>query len=194
MNVSKFVSRFSLSLAIGSLCAVGAIAQDSPSMASGTGMNSGSMSSGMSTADKTFVKKAAQGGMAEVELGKLATERASNPDVKQFGQRMVDDHSKANDQLKEVASSQNIMLPQSLDAKDEALKQKLSALSGAAFDRAYMSDMVKDHTQDVAEFQHESSAGQDPAIKNFASQTLPTLQSHLREAKKIAPKVNAAQQ
>ncbi|HEX4786684.1 MAG TPA: DUF4142 domain-containing protein [Candidatus Sulfotelmatobacter sp.] len=158
------------------------------------GASSASGSSGLSVADKTFVKKAAQGGMAEVELGKLATERASNPDVKKFGQRMVDDHSKANDELKQVASPENITLPTSLDAKDEATKQKLSALSGAAFDRAYMSDMVGDHTKDVSEFRHESASSRNPAVKDFATKTLPTLESHLKEAKKIAPEVHANQQ
>jgi putative membrane protein len=132
--------------------------------------------------------------MAEVELGKLATERGSNPDVKQFGQRMGDDHTKANDQLKEVASSKNISLPTSLNAKDQATKLKLSTLSGAAFDRAYMSDMVTDHTQDVSEFRNESASATDPAIKDFATQTLPTLEDHLKEAKRIAPEVKANQQ
>jgi putative membrane protein len=132
--------------------------------------------------------------MAEVELGKLATERGSNPDVKQFGQRMGEDHTKANDQLKEVASSKNISLPTSLNAKDQATKLKLSTLSGAAFDRAYMSDMVTDHTQDVSEFRNESASATDPAIKDFATQTLPTLEDHLKEAKRIAPEVKANQQ
>jgi putative membrane protein len=146
-------------------------------------------SSGTGSSDKLFVRKAAQGGMAEVELGKLATERATNPEVKKFGQRMVDDHTKANDQLKEVAGTKNINLPQSLDAKDEATKQKLSGLSGAEFDRAYMADMVKDHTKDVSEFQNESTSAQDPDLKNFAAQTLPTLEDHLKEAQRIAPEV-----
>jgi putative membrane protein len=129
--------------------------------------------------------------MAEVELGKLATEKASNPDVKKFGQRMVDDHSKANDELKEVASSKGIPLPEKLSPKDEATKQRLSKLSGDQFDKAYMSDMVKDHTQDVAEFQKESTSATDPQVKDFAAKTLPTLKDHLREAKQIAPTTQA---
>lgn len=149
-------------------------------------MSAGS-SNGISASDKKFVRDAAQGGMAEVELGKMATEKASNPEVKKFGQRMVDDHSKANDQLKQVASSQGITLPEKLSAKDEMTKEHLSKLSGEQFDKAYMSDMVKDHTQDVAEFQRESNSGADPDVKNFAAQTLPTLRDHLREAKQIAP-------
>ncbi len=125
--------------------------------------------------------------MAEVELGKLATERASREEVKKFGQRMVDDHGKAGDQLKEIASSRGIQVPDKLSAKDQMTKDRLSKLSGEQFDRAYMSDMVKDHTQDVADFKLESSSGTDPDVKNFAVTTLPTLQDHLRLAKEIAP-------
>lgn len=142
---------------------------------------------GLSKADATFVKKAASGGMAEVELGKLATQKASNPDVKQFGQKMVDDHSKANDQLKQVASEKHVTLPDGPSAKDKAMMTKLEGMSGDQFDRAYMENMVKDHKQDVAEFQKASKSSQDAQIKDFASQTLPTLQDHLKEAQRIAP-------
>jgi putative membrane protein len=146
----------------------------------------------LSATDKKFVRDAAQGGLAEVELGKLATEKASNEDVKKFGQRMVDDHSKANDELKQIASSQGITLPDHLNAQDRALKDRLSKLSGAEFDRVYMQSMVKDHKADIAEFQHESNSGTDTAVKNFASNTLPTLQSHLQEAEKVAPETRAS--
>jgi putative membrane protein len=134
------------------------------------------------------VKKAAVGGMAEVELGKLATEKASNDDVKKFGQRMVDDHSKANDQLKQLASQKGVTVPSDLEAKDKALKDRLSKLSGTEFDRAYMKNMVRDHNKDVAEFRKESKSAKDNDLKNFASQTLPTLEDHLKQAKSIAPK------
>lgn len=154
-------------------------------------MSAGSSNGSVSPSDKKFVREAAQGGMAEVELGKLATEKASSPEVKKFGQRMVDDHSKANDQLKEVASSQGIMLPSKLSAKDEMTKERLSKLSGEQFDKAYMSDMVKDHTQDVADFQQEATSASDPAVKEFAEKTLPVLKSHLREAKQIEPTTSA---
>ena len=163
----------------------------SPAMAQKSADNSGSSmgkkSAGMTMTDTTFVKKAARGGLAEVELGKLATEKASNEDVKKFGQRMVDDHGKANDQLKQVASEEHITLPEGLSAKDKATKERLEKLSGAQFDRAYMRDMVKDHRQDVAEFEHASKSAHDPAVKSFATQTLPTLQDHLKEAERIAP-------
>jgi putative membrane protein len=134
-------------------------------------------------ADQTFVKKAAEGGMAEVQLGKLAVDKASSPEVKQFGQKMVDDHGKANDQLKSLAQSKNITLPSDLSAKDKALHDRLSKLSGPAFDRAYMRAMVTDHTKDVNEFRAQAKSGADPDVKSWASNTLPTLESHLQMAK-----------
>jgi putative membrane protein len=160
--------------------------QNSDSSQGSMGM-SNSMGSKLSASDRKFVMEAAQGGMAEVEMGQLATEKASNPDVKKFGQRMVDDHTKANDQLKQVASQEGIQLPTSISAKDKMTKERLSKLSGADFDKAYMADMVKDHTKDVADFQKESTSGKDPAVKDFATQTLPTLQSHLQAAQQVKP-------
>lgn len=144
-------------------------------------------SAGTTVADKTFVKKAAEGGLAEVELGQLATQKASSEEVKKFGQRMVDDHSKANDQLKQVAAQQHIDLPTEPNAKDKATKARLEKLSGEQFDRAYMNNMVRDHRKDVGEFAHEAKMGKDPAVKSFAESTLPTLREHLKEAERIAP-------
>ena len=144
-------------------------------------------SAGTSSSDATFLKKAAAGGMAEVELGQLAVEKGSSDDVKKFGQRMVDDHSKANDKLKQVAAEEHVTLPQGLNAKDTATKANLEKLSGNQFDQAYMDDMVRDHKKDVAEFEKESQSAHSPAVKNFAMETLPTLQDHLKQAKSIAP-------
>lgn len=135
-----------------------------------------------------FVKKAAQGNLAEVQLGQLALQKSSSPQVKQFAQRMIDDHSKAEDQLKQVASQDNVTLPDSPNAQQKATKDRLEKLSGSQFDRAYMRDMVTDHTKDVSEFKMEAKNAKDPAVKNFASQTAPILESHLKEAKSIAPK------
>src|SRR5260370_13956898 len=143
-----------------------------------------------SSGDETFAKKAAAGGMAEVKLGQLAEERASNPAVKNFGRRMVQDHSKANNELKTVTSKENIELPNEMDKSDQATYERLSKLSGDAFDRAYARDMVKDHSKDVAEFQKEAKNGRDESVKNFAAQTLPALQSHLDQARQIEQAVN----
>ncbi len=139
--------------------------------------------SGRKMDDKKFVKDAAIGGLTEVELGKLAAQKASSDDVKQFGQKMVDDHTKANDQLKEIASKESIEVPATLDSKHQARVDKLSKLSGDAFDKAYVKDQLKDHQQDVSEFQAEAQTGSDPNLKQFASTTLPTLQEHLNMVK-----------
>lgn len=136
-------------------------------------------------ADDEFAKKAAQGGMAEVKLGQLAEEKGQKPEVKKFGKRMVEDHTKANDKLKEAAMKDNINLPTDLDSKDEAEYDSLSKLSGAEFDKAYAKHMVKDHEQDIAEFRREANTGQKDSVKKFAAETLPTLQSHLREARQM---------
>src|SRR5215469_3855600 len=127
------------------------------------------------SADDTFAKKAAQGGMAEVELGQLAEEKGSNPAVKTFGRRMVQDHSKTNNQLKSAAQEENITLPTEMDKTDQATYDRLSKLSGEAFDKAYARDMVKGHTKDVSDFQKEAKDGHNEAIKNFAAQAVPTL-------------------
>jgi putative membrane protein len=133
--------------------------------------------------DIEFVFDAAKGGMTEVEMGKLAAEHAKNDEVKKFAQRMVDDHSKAGDQLKSIAESKGIRLPQEIEAKDRAMINRLSKLNGAAFDRAYMQQMVADHVKDVNEFKKEASSGRDSQVKSFASTTLPTLEEHLQQAK-----------
>ena len=137
----------------------------------------------MKSPDATFAMKAAQGGIAEVQLGQLAAEKGMSQEVKTFGQRMVDDHTKANDQLKGIAEKEGMTLPTSLNAKDQALLTKLQNASGEKFDQEYIKSMVKDHEEDVKEFQKEANNGSDPQLKDFASQTLPTLQSHLEMAK-----------
>ena len=136
----------------------------------------------ISRSDRKFMEKAAEGGMAEVQLGKLAAEKASSAEVKQFGQRMVDDHSKANDQLKQIATSKGVQLPTGLDRSTQREMDKLSKMSGADFDREYMKHMVSDHKKDVSEFKTESNRAKDPQVKQFAATTLPTLQQHLELA------------
>jgi putative membrane protein len=189
----EFIRNTMLAGAVIGLMSLGAAAQSSDKAAgssqdSSKSASSASGSSQLSAADQTFVKKAAQGGMAEVELGKLATQKASSEDVKKFGQRMVDDHTKANDQLKQIAGNKGVTLPTDLNSKDQAMKERLSKLDGEKFDQAYMKNMVRDHTKDVSEFRKESTSGKDSDLKSFASQTLPTLEDHLKEAKNIAPK------
>jgi putative membrane protein len=133
-------------------------------------------------ADKSWAQKAAVGGMAEVELGKLAQQKASNAQVKQFGAHMAEDHSKANSELQQIASSKGLALPTDLDATHKGKMAKMEKLSGAQFDRAYMSEMVADHKKDVAEFRKQSTSGKDSDLKAFAAKTLPTLEDHLKMA------------
>ena len=129
--------------------------------------------------DRKFIEEAAQGGMAEVQLGQLAQQKASNDQVKQFGKKMADDHQKANDEIKKIASNKGINLPTDLSSGDRREYDKLQKMSGADFDREYMKEMVSDHKKDVKDFQSEGKSAKDADIKNFASSTLPTLQQHL---------------
>ena len=145
-----------------------------------------------STGDSAWVTKVATGGMAEVELGKLATEKAASDEVKKFGQRMVDDHSKANNELKTLAQNKKITLPADIGPKEKALRDRLTKLSGAAFDRAYMQAMLADHRQDVAEFRKEANSGKDPDVKAFAAKTLPTLEEHLKMAQQTTTAVGTS--
>jgi putative membrane protein len=153
-------------------------AQSSPNMDAGSQKM-------MKSPDAKFAMMAAQGGMAEVQMGQLAAQKATNPDVKAFGQKMVDDHTQANDKLKSVASEEGMTLPTSINGKMQAEYSRLQNLSGSAFDQAYVKMMVKDHEEDVKEFQKEANSGSDPKIKSFASETLPTLQGHLNSIKAI---------
>jgi putative membrane protein len=163
------------------MCAAPAFAQTTATSGA-TKTKANATSSMKTTTDQKFVREAAAGGMAEVELGNLAQQKASNEEVKSFGKRMVDDHGKANNELKTLAQNKNITLPSDLTAKDKALKDRLEKLSGPAFDRAYMQAMVQDHKKDVNEFRHESTSAQDPDVKQFAAKTLPTLEDHLKMA------------
>ena len=139
----------------------------------------------LKSADTAFAMKAAQGGVAEVQMGKLAAEKATSPDVKAFGQQMVDDHTKANEDLKSVAEKKRMTLPNNINAHQESAYSKLHRLSGESFDRAYVTHMVKDHEDDVKEFKKEANDGKDEDIKGFASRTLPVLQGHLEKIKSI---------
>lgn len=148
-----------------------------------TGANTQAMA--LNSADRKFVMEAAMGGMKEVELGRLAAERGASDAVKQFGQRMVDDHSRANSELMQLVASKGVTPPVALDAKHQAAVAKMSRLSGAAFDRAYAKEMVKDHNKTIALFQREAMRGADADLKAFAQKTLPALQEHLSMARAL---------
>lgn len=136
-----------------------------------------------------FVKEAAMSGMAEVQLGNLALTRSQNDEVKQFGQRMIRDHTDANIELTQLAAKKSIPIPTELDSKHKSIADKLSKLSGAEFDREYVKKMVEDHEADVRAFQTQAQSGTDAEIKTFAANTLPTLQAHLETIRGIQSKI-----
>lgn len=160
-------------------------------------MNSNTMNSNMSmnsnksvsSADSKFMTEAAQGGMAEVKLGELAASKGATPEIKAFGQRMVVDHGKANADLKTLAAAKGVTLPTDVNSEQKDMYDKLSKLSGAAFDSAYVKGMVEDHEKDVAEFEKESTGAVDSDVKSLAVRTLPTLKSHLEQIKTIKSKM-----
>jgi putative membrane protein len=147
-----------------------------------TGMAAGPVIAAPAKADKTFVTSAASGGLAEVELGQLAEQKAASPQVKEFARTMVSDHTQANQDLQQIAQQQNLNLPKRPGKKEREEAQRLKKLSGAAFDKQYMTHMVQDHRKDISEFQRESASGKDPALKSYAQKYLPVLQKHLQMA------------
>jgi putative membrane protein len=135
--------------------------------------------------DKKFTRDAALDGMIAVQLGKLAAEKASRDDVKQFGQKMVEERTKVNDQLKEVAGQENVEIPDALDSKHQSRIDKLSKLSGEDFDKAFVKELLKDNDADVRDFNAEAQNGSNAKIKTFASNMLPTLQQQLESVKSL---------
>jgi putative membrane protein len=132
--------------------------------------------------DKDFMAEAAQGGMAEVKMGELARTKGQSDKVKSFADRMVTDHTKANDDLKAVATQKGVTLPTDMGAEEQQTYDKLNKLSGADFDKAYMDAMVKDHDKDVAAFEKHAKSTKDPDLKGFVQKTLPVLKDHKKMA------------
>lgn len=133
-----------------------------------------------------FADKAGKAGLAEVTLSRLALEKSSDASVKEFAQTMVDDHSKANAELKRIAAEEGISVPASPGADHTAAAQKLGGLTDAEFDRAYADQMVEDHEKAVSLFKSASTAdGVNDELRAFAKQTLPKLEHHLEEAQQL---------
>jgi putative membrane protein len=145
----------------------------------------------LSKKDRSFAEEAAMGGMAEVELGKLAQQNGQSDDVKQFGSRMVQDHTNANQQLMPILSADDITVPQQLDAAHRKTYDRLSKMRGAEFDRTYMRDMVQNHEKDVKKFRQEAEHGNNPDLKAFAQNTLPVLEQHLKMAQDVSRSLTA---
>jgi len=178
------------------MLAAPAFAQQTSRVAPSTNANPSMVSTAatqkLDRADMDFAKKAAEGGMAEVELGKLAQQNAKDAQVKQFGARMEQDHSQANSQLQSIASQKGLQLPTQLDAKDQKELDRLSRLHGAAFDQAYMRAMVQDHDKDAKEFKRQAQTARDPDLKNFAQQTLNVIEQHDQMAHSVMQATTAS--
>jgi putative membrane protein len=141
------------------------------------------------SADARFAMQAWEGGMMEVAKGKLAAQKGAHEGVKQFGQKLVDDHAKVNDELKSIASAKNITLPDEMKSPTQPALAKLEKLEGAAFDRAYVEDQVRDHEKTIALFEREVKTGKDAELKAFAEKTLPALKEHLTMVQDLKTKV-----
>ncbi len=131
------------------------------------------------TPDTDFMAKASQANLAEIAAAKLALSKSSSTDVKRFARQMVSDHSTAQKDLTMLAKTKSVTLPMEPDADHKAMKQTMSALTGTAFDSAYLKAQVEDHQAAVALFTEESSNGTDPETKAFAAKYLPKLKGHL---------------
>jgi putative membrane protein len=142
----------------------------------------------LSGMDKTFVKQASAGGMAEVREGQLAQNQAQSADVKAFGQHMVADHTEAGQKLKSIADAEGVPASTDPDKADQKQIDALQKKSGVGFDKQYVKDQLAAHKKTVALFQKEASSGSDPQLKQFASDTLPTLQHHLSDVEALAKK------
>jgi putative membrane protein len=140
----------------------------------------------LSRKDAKFMQEVAADGLAEVELGKLAQQKAVHAEVQQFAGRMVEDHTNANAELKTIASQNGVELPTAPDRKHAKLVEKLDKMVGGDFDREYMEHMVRDHKHDVKEFRREARRKDDGPVKTFAANTLPTLEEHLEMAEKTS--------
>lgn len=139
--------------------------------------------------DKKFLKEAALNGMTEIELGKIASEKASNAQVKQFAQRMIDEFTSGQKAILRIASDETITVPKTLDSKHQSRVDRLAKLSGSEFDRAYIQDEAKQRHQDLKEYTNASQGGNDPNLKNFATSTLPSLEDHVNALKILAKAV-----
>lgn len=144
----------------------------------------------INTNDMGFVNEAAQGSMMEVQLGELAKRNALNQQVKEFGEMMVKDHTKASAELKGIANGKKLGLPITLDKDTQDRVDSMSLQSSAGFDLKFMDIMVAAHKKDVAAFEHATTALKDPDLKAFAVKTLPVLKMHLADAEKLNTELN----
>src|SRR5688572_22389814 len=183
--------KIALTLSISTLILAGcAQTEDRDSMGASGPITSTERSTGQSTTsylseqDQTFIKETAQGGMMEVKMGRLGAQKGHSEAVRQLGQKLVQDHSKANQELKLLASQKNITLPTETPSEHQAMLSHLQSLEGAEFDKAFKKHAVEDHQKDIQKFQ-TALQSPDADLKAFAQKTLPVLQQHLEMAQKI---------
>jgi putative membrane protein len=166
--------------------------------AGGAGQNSASQMDQMNAMqqpqnaamDKMFVQKAMQGSLAEVQLGQLTLQKSNNEQVKQFAQKMIDDHTKLNEQMKPIAQQLGVKVPDGISKKDSKNIAKMQSLSGPEYDQAYIKGMVKDHKSDLSDFQTEASNGSDPNVKDAAAQGSKVIAQHLQMVQQLAKDQN----
>ena len=186
----KIVCRVGVGLMMAGLFLAVAVTESGSRVSAGQGSWT-RRSSNANASDQQFLKKAADDNLAEAEMARLALQKASSQQVKSFAQTLVKDNGKARDQLEKISSSKRVDLPKGLSAKNKTTKDRLAKFSGEKFDNAYMAEMLKDRKEDVATFSRERNSAQDMDIKEFADKSLPTLESHLKQAEGIAPELNA---
>jgi putative membrane protein len=133
--------------------------------------------------DQSFIEDAAKAGMLEVHMGQLALERGMSPEVKAFSQRLINDHTKANEELGSLAAKKGVTLPP--DDAQTAMSMPIATKNGADFDRQFAQMMISDHQKAIALFEKEASSGTDPELKAWATKTLPTLRAHLADAEAL---------
>lgn len=163
---------------------------NNPESAQQTQMDQEQNAATRSMQDKSFVKKAAEGGLAEVRLGELAQQKSNSQDVKEFAQKMVNDHTQLNSQMQPIAQQMGVSSPKEISKKDKKEIAKMENLSGQQFDEAYIKYMVKDHKKDLSEFKDEASRTQNPQLKNAAQQGAQVIDQHLQLAEQLAKNHN----
>jgi putative membrane protein len=136
-------------------------------------------------ADRKFLQRAAADNQMEIEISRMAAQKATHPDVKAYAQRMVDDHTATLQQIQDLAQNKNVQM-QDHDPSKNRNTSRLNSLSGQEFDRAYMTQQVRHHQKDVAEFERQAKSNGDPEVRAFAEKTLPTLRDHLERARTVA--------
>lgn len=141
--------------------------------------------------DREFINKAGLSGMYEVRAGQLAVQKAQSSDVKQFGQRMVDDHTGVNGRLQKLSQQKGLSMPAQLDKKHQDKIDSLAKKTGVDFDKAYVDEMIDDHKSDIDNFEKAAKDAKDASVKDFAATTLPTLREHLQAAQGLKDKLKS---